>query len=305
MSHGYSEEDLAALSDEERAAVEADVDELELTATATPVDVDEDPEGDEPAGDPAPVDDDPPGDDPKPVEGDDPLADEPAGDDPPVKDDDQALEPKPEALPADEDDEPEAAKQINPHEFSDDAKGKLTDLRDQLSAGDLSQADYDEQADTIKADDYRERVQAQANDNWFKEVNRFLSSEDNKDYGPEGNPVKFAALDGEVRRLGGNGENGGLTARQILNKAKENVEKAFGGGKQDDPPPKKDDEPAPKPAAQRPTEPNLGDVPAAEVDNPRANTSEFANLDKLGGADLETAIEKMSPEQQERYLAGR
>lgn len=298
--HGYTEEELAALSEQERAGIEADVDESELTATATPVDIDEGPEGEESEGDPDQEGegDDPPGDDPdkdKPAETDTPPAET---DDPPA---DPDLEPKTPEV----DDEPESTKPVNPYDHSDAAKEQLKDLRAKLSDGDMSQAEYDEQADAIKAADYRGRLQEQENENWGKAVNGFLSADENKDYGPEGNPVKFAALDGEVRRLAGTNEINGLTHKQILAKAKANVEKAFGGGKQETPPAAKEDGPAPKPPAQRPEEPNLGDVPAAGVDNPRANTSEFAHLDKLTGGELETAIEKMSPDQYERYSAGR
>ncbi len=305
MSHGISEEELALLSPEEREAVEADVDDAELTATVTPVDIDEVPAGEELESDPVPEGDDPPKvDDPKPAEGDDPPAGDPAKEDPPAKGDIPAADPEPAPEPEPiEDGKPEAAQQINPHEFSDAAKGRLTDLRSQLSGGDLSQAEYDEKADTIKADDYRTRQQAQSDANWFREVKHFLAAKENADYEPESNPVKFAALDGEIRRLSGTDEISGLTQRQILARAKENVEQAFGGKKE--PAPKEDPKPAPKPAAKRPDEPNLGDIPAADVDNPRANASEFALLDKMGGVELEAAIEKLTPEQVERYSAGR
>jgi hypothetical protein len=115
---------------------------------------------------------------------------------------------------------PEAAP-VNPYEYSDAAKEQLKDLRAKLSDGDMSQAEYDEQADTIKADDYRQRLQAQEAANWNKAVNRFL--DENQAYRQDS--LKYAALDAEVRRLGNNpGEIEGLTCLEILAKAKANVE---------------------------------------------------------------------------------
>ncbi len=289
MTHGYSEEELAALTDEEREAIEAEVDPDELTAVANTVDVEEETD-EEPEEDP----EDEPEEEPEEPEEESEEPEEEVEEEPEEEVEEEVEEEPAEEPPAQESTE---ERPVNPYEYSDPAKEKLRALRDQLSDGEISQAEYDEQADTVKALDYRERLQEVENAKWISAVNRFLSAEDNKEYGPKGNPVKFAALDGEVRRLANiPAEIDGLTHQQILSKAKRNVEKAFGAPEPGKPK---------KPKAKVDDAPNLGDVPAAAVENPRANTSEFSHLDKLNGAALEDAIEKLTPEQQERFLAGR
>ena len=313
-TRGYSEEELASLSEEERAAIEAEVDETELTATASPVDLpdedgEEDGDGttdDEGAGEGG----DDAGDDSKGGEAEDGgegSDDDGQSDGPSEGQDDDGAEGEDavgeDPAPA----EPEAKEEpVNPYEYSDGAKERLKDLREQLNDGDLSPAEYEEKADAIKSDDYKDRLQESENRRWGNAVTSFLVQ--NKDYTQEASPTKFAALDSEVKRMATNaGEIGNMTHLQILQKAKANVEAAFGSV------PKVEDtkdeggkpKPKPKPKAKVPETPNLGDVPAAGVDNPRADASEFANLDKLTGADLESALEKMTPAQQERYLAGR
>lgn len=307
---GYSEEELAGLSEEERAAIEAEVDETELTATASPVDLPDDEgeeddagtgddDGDGEGGDDA-------GEDPGGEDGGEGSDDEGAGDDAGEGQDDgdggdDAGDPDPVPTESDSREEP-----VNPYDYSDTAKEKLKDLREKLNDGELSPAEYDEQSDAIKSDDYKTRMQESENRRWGNAVMSFLGR--HKDYTQEANPVKFAALDSEVKRMAKAGEIGNMTHRQILEQAKANVEKAFGGAVKQEPPAdtgKKDKGKPAKPKAEAPDAPNLGDVPAAGVENPRANNSEFAHLDKLNGVELEAALEKMTPAQQERYLAGR
>jgi len=297
MSHGYSEEDLAALSPEERAAVEADVDPEELTATANPVDTDDDEGGEEEVGENEGTD-----------EGEEeakPPVEEPGTDDPPKEE--EAETPPVEEPPAEEP-KPEPREEklppVNPYEYTDAAKEQLKALREQLSDGDLSQAEYEDQADVVRSNDYRQRLQAQEDANWSREVSRFMADPANAEFKADGNAVKHVALDGLLRHWATNepGQIEGLSPREILAKGKAEIQKAFGGQKQGEAPPAK---PPARPAAQRPQTPNLGDLPAAGMDNPRANTSEFSHLDKLSGGDLESALEKLSPEQQDRYLAGR
>jgi hypothetical protein len=311
-THGYSEEELAALTEEERAAIDAEVDETELTATASPVDLPDEEEEDEPPTgdtDQAKKTDEPPV---KP-EGDEPPADlgdadperkpggedaPPEGDEPPAEKDEQG---GPEYVDKDE--------PVNPFDYSDEAKGQIKELRAQLDSGDLSPAEYEEKADAIRSEDYRQRLQLNENQRWGRAVHAYLAS--HEDYQADKNPVRFAALDGEVRRLANSGEIDGLTHAQILDKARKNVEKAFGVPTPEPnadtaaPDGKEKPAPPPKPKAHVPDVPNLGDLPAAGVDNPKATGGEFAHLDKLTGADLEAALEKLTPTQQERYLAGR
>jgi len=311
-THGYSEEDLAALTDEERAAIEAEVDDTELTATASPVDLPGEEEEDEP----------PTGDTDQAKKTDEPPV-KPEGDEPPADlgDADQERKPGGEDAPP-EGDEPPAEKDeqggpeyvdkdepVNPFDYSDEAKGQIKELRAQLDSGDLSPAEYEEKADAIRSEDYRQRLQLNENQRWGRAVHAYLAS--HEDYQADKNPVRFAALDGEVRRLANSVEIDGLTHIQILDKARKNVEKAFGvptpKATGDDVPPagKEKTAPPPKPKAQVPDVPNLGDLPAAGVENPKGTGGEFAHLDKLTGADLEAALEKLTPTQQDRYLAGR
>lgn len=304
-TQGYSEEELNSLSEEERAAIEADVDPSELTATAAPVDLpDEEEEEEDASGDEAE------GTDEEQEGGEEEGADDqggeaeghedgedPAGDDPEGEEgaDDQG-----DDLPEEIDkDEP-----VNPYDHSDEAKAKIKELRDKLNDGELAPGEYDEQVDAIKSEDYRQRLQVSENQKWGKAVVSFLGK--NQGYTQESNPTRFAALDSEVKRMANAGEIGNMTHLQVLQKAKANVEAAFGSvSKVEDAKDEGGKKPKPKPKAKAPDTPNLGDVPAAGVDNPKANASEFAKLDKLTGADLEAALEKMTPAQQERYLAGR
>lgn len=316
---GYSDEELASLSEEERAAIEADVDEAELTATASPVDLpdDEEEDGDDPGTDDEGGEDEDPEVDDAGEEGDDPDgedAEDDAGEEQDTDDGDDPDEESPEGdEPDDGDDDSEPVEYdgkeepVNPFDYSDAAQEQIKDLREKLNDGELSPAEYDEQVDKIKSDDYKQRMQESENRRWGKAVNVFLSQ--HKDYTQESNPTKFAALDSEVKRMAQAGEIGNMGHMQILEQAKSNVEKAFGfipekpkpdaGGK------KNKGQKTAKPKSKAPDVPNLGDVPAAGVENPKANNSEFAHLDKLTGVDLETALEKMTPAQQERYLAGR
>ncbi|CAH0532134.1 hypothetical protein UAM5_00017 [Ralstonia phage UAM5] len=194
-------------------------------------------------------------------------------------------------------------------------KTKRGDLRKQYDDGDITFDEYengrdelDDQRRTIekakdKAELATEMQQQQRLNDWQRDVNGFLDA--NPEY--RASDVRYQALDMMVRKIGGAEEAAKMTGPQVLAKAHEELQKAFGvtapaakdgnGGKPNN---------GKKPAPPVDVPPSLGKVPAAESND--TNGGKYAALDRLLETDPlahEDAMAKLSPSERDAYLAAR
>lgn len=163
----------------------------------------------------------------------------------------------------------------------------------------------------IKADISAEAAEQTAAQQWQWEVNRFMRTTlrtDGVDY--KGDPILNAALDTAVKALANDEKNSDKESGWFLEEAHRQIKARFnigakaapaGGGKGEGG--------APKPAADVRRRPDLSVVgktlavvPAGEGADDSKGDQEFAHLDGLEGMELETAVARMSKDQQERWL---
>ena len=193
------------------------------------------------------------------------------------------------------------------------AKNELTDLKQKWEDGELTEAEYnietsalerkmarlegkieaaEEQAEeeAEKIERYNQQVQAA----WNQEEKAFFEQPENKAFLES--PRKLEALNKIVTELQ---QNPNLTPKdfnKLLKDARNSYVQEFGEfyqGAKSTPS---------KPAKPQPKIPQtLGNVPAAL---PNADGNKFSHLDKLSGKDYESALAKLSPEDQEAYLRG-
>lgn len=202
---------------------------------------------------------------------------------------------------------------------SEAAKTKGAELAQQFRNGDITFDEYDAQrvaldaerealqTAKLKADLYADMNQQTAAQQWQAEIAKFtadVKTGDGIDY--QADKERGEDLDMFVKALASKPENEDKSMRWFLDEAHKRVLAIHGkpaaaaaaapAGKQAATPParKPDTSAAPK---------TLADVPAAGGDEPVDTGGEFAHLDALSGEALESAIEKMSPAQRERYLA--
>lgn len=205
-------------------------------------------------------------------------------------------------------------------EVPEDADAKLkgladkrADLRKQYDDGDITFDELESARDEItkeekaieraqlKAELAAEMQQQQTVNDWNRDVNSFLDA--NPEY--RASDVRYQALDMMVRKIGGAPEAAKMTGPQVLAKAHEELQKAFGVAA----PVKKDDgngkgEKKPPPKVDVP--PSLGKLPAAE--NNDTQGGKYAALDRLLETDPlahEDALMKLSASERESYLASR
>lgn len=205
-------------------------------------------------------------------------------------------------------------------EVPEDADAKLkgladkrADLRKQYDDGDITFDELESARDEItkeekaieraqlKAEMAAEMQQQQTVNDWNRDVNSFLDA--NPEY--RASDVRYQALDMMVRKIGGAPEAAKMTGPQVLAKAHEELQKAFGVAA----PAKKDEgngkgEKKPPPKVDVP--PTLGKLPAAE--NNDTQGGKYAALDRLLETDPlahEDALMKLSASERESYLASR
>ncbi|QKW95340.1 hypothetical protein [Ralstonia phage RPZH3] len=205
-------------------------------------------------------------------------------------------------------------------EVPEDADAKLkgladkrADLRKQYDDGDITFDELESARDEItkeekaieraqlKAEMAAEMQQQQTVNDWNRDVNSFLDA--NPEY--RASDVRYQALDMMVRKIGGAPEAAKMTGPQVLAKAHEELQKAFGVAA----PAKKDEgngkgEKKPPPKVDVP--PSLGKLPAAE--NNDTQGGKYAALDRLLETDPlahEDALMKLSASERESYLASR
>jgi hypothetical protein len=298
-TQGLSEEEIAALSDDND-----DVDAADLAELAG----DDDDDVDNPAAADADNDD---------LDDDDDL-----DEDPPAK----AADTKPAASVAADDTTTAAADSdddVGAPEFRSvytvepvqDFDGKMAAfkaqkdaLRAQFTDGEIDIDKFDESKDAIVAQEqalreqqlkYTIAVEQNEQNNiarWNWEQDRFFESEANAIYK---NKLVMASLDTAVKDLANQPENANRPAAWFLKEADRQVREAMGltaapaADKKKDPPPSR------KPDLTK-IPPNLGGLPAAEV--AETGTGEFAHLENLDGIKLEQALAKLTPDEQARYL---
>lgn len=283
----YSEEELAGLTDDERAAL------LE----------DDEQEGDEEEGADDGAGHDEGDDDGDAGEGDE-SGDDGAGDSDAVDQPEQSrVQQQAPILVADA---PEKA-QERLQEITEAKK----DLRKQYDDGEITFEDYESKVEAL--DDERLELklaintaetaariaEQQAINAREAEVNNFLS-----EVGIPRDPknLRFATLDVAVRIVANDEANYELSAREILEKAyglcvEQGTLPARASEKQQDKAPAK---PAPKP--RQPVPPTLARVPAAAATD-TSDGSRFAYIDRITDPDKrEAAFAKLSPADQEAYL---
>ncbi|MBO3760365.1 hypothetical protein [Ciceribacter sp. L1K22] len=245
--------------------------------------------------------------------------------DPAAAADAAAAEPAPEEEGEGQQEEPEerAPKWVLPPDIDDKIKAideQMDDLAAKFDEGELTGKEFREQTRTLgdQRDELKQvKIKAEiqketAIETWYDEVGAFLGKPENAAFK---SPILQGMLDTEVKRLQSEATNPLNPA--ILAKAKANIageiKAAFGIDVDPGKPGKKDAAPDGKgkadpktPPKKRPEmPPNLGNVPSADITE-SDDGGEFAYLERLMNTDsleYEKALAKLSPEQQDRWLA--
>lgn len=203
-----------------------------------------------------------------------------------------------------------------------DFDAKLNSLDDELKAlakkfsdGDIGFEEL--QAEQTRVHDARADLRAQVREsemvqriNQTAEVNLWKREQDDffvdhEEY--RKNPILMGALNTAVINLANAPENANRTGTWILNKAHKEVAKVMAPTSKDpvnDPVVK--DDPAKKEVKQQ-RKPDLKSVPRTLAGSPAADQDtpgkgEFDDLDSLTGIDYENALARLTPEQQAKYL---
>jgi hypothetical protein len=280
--HGFTEEELNALSEEERQAVTAEYED--------PTQIEgEDQGGEEPASTETP-------------EGSAPTNDAPGDGQIPA----DLAQPEAQGVTAEASAQQQPFMPVYKADSTDDVDTKIAELNEQLSNGDIDLEEFHKLRDPLiiaKAtaqamSEFNKQSQQQL---WQYEQNLFF-----KQF-PEyrDNAALSGALHHVFRSIDTE-ENAGKTGLEILNEAKRVVDEQLGraGGT-----PATQPQGQPLQAQQRtpaldktPPPKTLAHIPAAAANG--TGRDEFTHLDNLAGVDLERALSKLTPEQEDRYLRG-
>lgn len=286
---GLSDDELASLTEEERAGLLEDADE----------DVpygDDDDDGDEGGSDTgkAAAEDAKADKEKTAAEGDDAGDGESEDADPPQR----------EQVPLIRADVPEDAQAT-----LDSIKERKAALIDQFDQGDLTAKDFQAQVDALaeeaetiklavfKANLSREMTENAKLDNWYKDASDFI-----KDH-PEirSNELTYSSFDMVVRKVTGDDANAGLSNQKQLALAHKLWSEQLGIKTT---PAKADPKPDPKP--ERKVPPTLGRVPAADISE--TDDGKFAVLDRLMDTNplaYEARLAKMSAAELDEYERSR
>ena len=316
---GMKDEDLAGLSDEERAALEDDDGEADILKSIAGDDDDD-------ADDDSSSDD---GEDDGSADDDDAAAAAAAAsaDDAGANANDQAAA----GSAGDADPDKAAAAEVTPviaEEFQpefkaavpDDIAAKLTDLDDRTKAlmtkfkdGEIELPDFMEQKAELDNEKLQlsisakqaEWAQQQNTDSreqrWKWEQERFFSQDKAAIYKDEKDPIALAALNATVKQLASDPANNRRPPGWFLEEADRRVRERFnlGGTAKQSAPADNQNKPAREPDLSKVPK-TLANLPAADI--AETGSDEFAYLDKLDGIALEQALRKLTPEQEARYL---
>ena len=142
---------------------------------------------------------------------------------------------------------------------------------------------------------------------WQAEQTAFFKARPLYDNSPKGKAF-YGALNQIIKDLDANPDNVGLSGMALLVKADKMVREMFGVGKKEVKVEKVEKaeaekrEKIEKPPAKVPDKPTLADVPAAKENSAGGWISA---IDALHGAAYEAALERLTSDQRERYLAGK
>lgn len=278
---GLSEEELAALEDDDNEGAEDSPDAID--------DLPDEDESEPETGD----EDEPDEQDDK----DDEAAEE-GGQDDSAEDEESAVD--------------QAAKEFRPEyraEMPEDYDGQMTalderkrELLDQFKDGEIRIDEYEEQRGEIerevralekaavKAEIAEEARKQAADQQWQFEQQVFFRDKANVQFRDD--PIMNAAFNTALKDLASDAANDKRDMPWFLREAANAVRQRFGSNAS-----------STNGKNNRPIPPNLGNVPAADI-NDVNNRGEFDHLQKLEGMDLENALAKMTPEQERRYLEG-
>lgn len=273
---GYTDEELALLSDEERDAIAADSPEADRAALEAIAGEDDDSQGDD-AG--ASQD----------------AAIESAGSS------EEAAVAEQHDVSHDDDKQP-----FVPTYRADPVENyaeKVDALDAAFEQGDIDLKSYNAQRDALvraqlKAEIAKEQqaqVEAQL---WEREVSDF--KDDHPEY--KTSKVRHAALDAVVKDLAADEANVNKTGRWFLREAHRIVQEEFGARAETRVPEK-----TPERTPQKQRTPDLSVVPKSLSHLPAADipetgaVDEFAHLDRMTGIELENAVARLSPAERERY----
>jgi len=186
----------------------------------------------------------------------------------------------------------------------EESQDKLDELDEKFDAEEITRAEYNKERDAINRSIVMQNIQtreaAKATLTWEKEQAHFLKSKPIYLEKSLRGSALFGALGEAVKELGKDPKYASASGIELLIAADAAVKEAF--GITEAPPAKPAEKKEEKPAATLPTHKTLGDLPNAEAN---ATEGAWAGLDKLSGEAYEKALEKLTPEQQDRYLASR
>lgn len=337
-AEGVSEQELAGLSPEERAALAGDEEDksvLKEVADETAGD-DADEGGDE--------DQDDAGDD---VESDD--ADDDADDAGEEEDEGGEVGKAATPVPAGDDDEPFIPRYMAPavEQYNEQVRAldaQRTEVIAQFKAGTIEPDAMDEKLREIesqrrdldqrklKADIAAEQHEQTAQQQWQWEVKRFLrnAAAEGVDYRVDAAQAALdaarkgadqaaitsaetalrsarmlnAALDAEVKALGSDERYRDKPSEWFLEEAHRTIRERFNLGRPAGDKPDGQRRPAGRKPDLRSVPKTLGDIPGAGTDDSSTGDDGFSHLDKLSGMDLESAVARMSRADQERWARG-
>jgi hypothetical protein len=175
--------------------------------------------------------------------------------------------------------------------------GELTAKEYQLELDKLAKREREIEQAQFKARLAQEMAEQQQRNAWLATVNQFLS--EHSEYRQY--PLRYKALDLAVRELAAQEENQGLSGREILEKAHEQIVEQFGLARTED-----DLKPEGKKRRKIEAPPTLANVPAASATE--TEDGRWAKLDRLIETDperYERELAKLSDADREAYLAAR
>lgn len=285
QAENFSEEEINAMSDEEREALGIDDDEgLDNELETDPT---EEAEADEEGSDDSDESDD---DEP---EGQADTDNEPDGDGKPADDAEPAAADAVAEQVAEQ--KPVASERITEIDAAIEALG------DKLEEGDIDFREYNrelaklnnERQDVVYQVRSEQDAAVKRADNWNTAVNNFMAADEGHK-AITSNPIIKQAFETALVQVSQTPEGQKASDEWRLNAAKAELQKAgiaLGKAKATEQP--KSRQPDTKPPV------TLGDMPAA-ADN--QDHSEFSHLNGLDGMDLENALARLTPEQEARYL---
>ena len=297
---------LATLTDEERAAIAGDDLTPEEKAAMEEIagEADDDDADDDGTDD---VDD---GDDDDVDAGDPPADAKPEAQAPAV-----AAEPEPSEKPAPQ--QQQAYRADLPANFSEQVealKSKTEQLAESYKTGEIDFDEYRAQSAELqkesavleraltKAEIAKEIAEQSAHSEWQANVQRIFAQaakDDGIDYATDA--VKNQDLDTFIKALAANPANHQQPMGWFVDEAHKRVLALHGISKAPAANQTKTDKPNRKPPTDAIPK-TLAQVPGG--DGPGDVAGEFANIDSLDGEALEAAIQRMTPAQRERYMAG-